>query len=192
MALVIKTPPNFYPVSLDEAKDHLRVTATDEDSVISRCLWAATKWIEEYTGRKLCTQTWTYYLDKWPHDILTMPFPKLASVTTVKYYNGSDVLTTLTENTDYRVDAFSVPGRIEPINSWPSYYDKVNPIQIEFVCGQARADIDEDLKQAVLLMASDLFENRQSEFVSTGPLSIQDTGSYKNLVTFYRIFDRSW
>jgi uncharacterized phiE125 gp8 family phage protein len=194
MALKIDTAPALTPVTLAEAKSHLRVTGTDENDIITNMIDSATYWAESYTGYKLLDQKWIYYLDKFPVGDIVVPFPPLIAVTYVKYYNSSDVLTTLTEDTDYRVDIKSIPGRIEVINSWPGSYDKVNAVEIKFQCGYAAASgIEEDIRSAILMRIGDLYENRQSSYVSTGPLSaIDGTLTAKSLLDFYRIFDRTW
>lgn len=176
MALSIVTQSTFEPISLKEAKDRLRITSEQEDDQILGMIRGATKWAEHQLHWKLCTQTWKYYLDTWPNysyegdepTIIRVPYPPLQSVTHVKYYNGSNVLTTLTENTDYWVDTVSYPGRIRPINGWPSLYSRMNPIEIQFVCGFDSADdIDEDIKDAIYLRLADLYEYRQDSIIGT-------------------------
>lgn len=174
MALSIVTQPKLWPVTLDEAKTHLRVTATDEDELIFDLIRGATYWAENYTRTRVLTQTWKYFLDKFPGDIIKLPYPPVASVTHVKYYNSSNVQTTLVEDTDYRVDTDSEPARIEPINAWPATYDKVIPIEIQFVCGYTHPDLVEDpIKSAIKLRMADLYENRQGGYVVNGSLSVQ-------------------
>jgi len=165
MALSIKTASTFEPVSLQEAKDRLRVSNSEEDDLITSMIQGATKWAEHNLNWKLCTQTWTYYLDCWPGDIIRMPYPPLQTLTSIKYYNGSNVLTALVEDTDYRVDSNSYPARIEVINGWPSLYDRLNPIEIEFICGfENPSDIDQDIKDALFLRIADLYEHRQNSY----------------------------
>jgi len=209
MAFVIDTYPTFDPVSLDEAKDYVRITASDEDTLITSLIRSATRWAEEYTGYRFCTQTWTYHMDTFPYrtsyvfnyagsgddfEVIKLPYPPLQSVTSVKYYNGSNVLTTLVEDTDYRVDINSKPGRVEPIESWPDTYDRLNAVQIKFVCGYSETDyIDDDVKNAILLRFADVFENRQETFVSMGPVSVaRNTITAMSILDNYKIFDRTW
>lgn len=209
MALKINTHPVINPVSLDEAKDHIRVTHSSEDSLILRLVTAATRWAEDYTGYKFCTQTWDYYMDTFPYrtaysfnyagsgddfEIIPLPYPPLQSVTHVKYYNGSNVLTTLVEDTDYRVDTYHEPGRVEPIESWPDTYDRLMAVQIRFVCGYTDLDdIDDDIKTAILMRFADLYENRQESYVVMGGLSVsQNTITATSLLNKIKLFDRTW
>src|SRR3990167_5258065 len=117
------TGPTKIPISLDDLKDELKITHTDEDGVIVRDINAAVAYAEKYTETKIMTQTWEYYFDDFPTGDIILPYPPLASVTHIKYYNSSNVLTTL-DTSEYLVDSVSKPGRIEYVDSWPSVYDK--------------------------------------------------------------------
>jgi uncharacterized phiE125 gp8 family phage protein len=196
MALKIDTAPSVFPVSLTEVKEHMRITATNENDFISNLIKAATYWAESYTGMKFVDQYWIYYIDKFPSgDIIEIPFPPLLAVSYVKYYDSDDALQTLVANTNYRVDIQSIPGRIEGINAWPGTKDKVNAVEIKFQCGYSDvSDIEEDIKAAIKTRVSDLYENRQSENVSVGvPISmVSGSVTAKSLLDFYRIFNRTW
>jgi uncharacterized phiE125 gp8 family phage protein len=57
------TPPTIEPVSLAEAKAHLRVTEADDDALIAGYILAARHAAESYIRGALITQTWDYSLD---------------------------------------------------------------------------------------------------------------------------------
>ncbi len=124
-------------ISLDVAKEHLRVTNTDEDSYILEIITAARSYVENEIGETLHKATYNYYLDEFPDDDIEAPLPPLTSVTHVKYYDTDNALQTLVADTDYRVDANSIPGVIELIDSWPSTYDRTAAVQIQFVGGES-------------------------------------------------------
>lgn len=58
--------PAVEPVTLAEAKLHLRTYSsdTDEDDLISGLIAAAREWVEDYTGRALVEQRWSLALDR--------------------------------------------------------------------------------------------------------------------------------
>ena len=55
----ITTEPATEPLTLTEAKEHLRVDGTDEDTLITSIITVARKLCENYTNRAFITQTWT-------------------------------------------------------------------------------------------------------------------------------------
>ena len=66
MPLNLITPPAVEPVTLADAKAHLKVDTTDDDALITALITAARARAEWHTGRALITQSWTLWLDAWP------------------------------------------------------------------------------------------------------------------------------
>jgi len=64
-SLVRATEPAAEPVTLAEAKAHLRVDTTAEDDLISALVKAARVWAEEYLDRTLCQTQWTLRTDSF-------------------------------------------------------------------------------------------------------------------------------
>ena len=171
MIITLTTAPAVEPITLTEVKKHLRLVTTTaeatayttEDDLLNRLITAARTQAEQETGRKFITQTMTMYLDRWPDErFIKVPYPTLQSaVVTYRLSDDDDYDETLTTAD---VDIVSEPGRIvlQPNESWPSgtlYTD--NPIKITFVCGYGLAvAVPENIKSAILLKISDLYENR--------------------------------
>ena len=162
MSLKIVTPPTAEPVTLLEAKDHLRVDGPDDDALISVLITAARKWAEEYTGRQFVTATWDWFIDGFCLSF-SVPIPPLQSVTSIKYLDTAGAEQTLDAET-YRVDAVSEPGRIalDYGKSWPSTYSVINAVTVRFVAGYgAAAAVPEPIRQAMLILIGELYEQRQ-------------------------------
>lgn len=161
----IFTAPTHEPVTLIEAKDHLRVDHADDDALISALIVAARQWCEEYTGRQFMTSTWDWTLDEFA-SLFSVPRPPLQSVTSVKYLDSDGVEQTLV-STAYRVDAISEPGRIalDYDQSWPSTYSVLNAVTVRFVAGYTT--VPEPIRQAVLIMVGELYENREDTIALT-------------------------
>lgn len=66
MPSIILTQPAVEPVTLAEAKAHLRVDITDDDLLISSMIIAARQAAEAICRRALCTQTIKMVLDQFP------------------------------------------------------------------------------------------------------------------------------
>jgi len=164
MGLKLITAPATEPITLLEAKDHLKITETAEDALIAIWIEVARDYCERYQNRAYITQTWELALDEWPeNEIISIPKPPLQSVTSIKYYDTAGKETEFPK-TDYEVDTYSQPGRISPGygKSWPSTILRpMNGIIIKFVTGYTGA-VPERVKQAIKVLVGHLHENRES------------------------------
>src|SRR6185503_18504563 len=84
MSLQLITPPLIEPVTLADAKLHLKVDTSDDDALIARLITAARASAEWHTGRALNTQGWILWLDCWPQcGVIEIPLSPLQRVSTV-------------------------------------------------------------------------------------------------------------
>lgn len=165
MAVTVVNVPATEPISLVEAKAHLRIDAADEDTVIMSLITVARQVAENYTNRALITQTLELTLDGFPADggIIEVPRPRLQAVSTVTYADENGVTQTLAA-TEYQVDAKSEPGRIAPAfgKTWPSTRDQFNAATIRYTAGYGDATaVPEAIKASLKLLVAHLFENRE-------------------------------
>lgn len=113
MIAKVYTEPAAEPVSTAEAKAHLRVSISDDDTYIGALITAARRMVEAQTNRALITQVWDYYLDRWPvGDSFPLPFAPLQTVTGVYYTDTDDTTATMSATTEYQADTSQEPGRI--------------------------------------------------------------------------------
>lgn len=66
MRLTLTAPPAVEPLALADAKTHLRVDITDDDTLITALITAARRYCESALKQALITQSWTLYLDSFP------------------------------------------------------------------------------------------------------------------------------
>ena len=160
MAIVMLTEPTVEPITLQEAKDHLRVDSSTDDAGISETITTARRQVESITGRPLITQTHTLYDDSLFGYVCLKP--SLQSVTSVKYLDGSGVQQTFT---DYAIDSTPPTGVVYPSwgNSWPSPRGDRNSVEIEFIAGYGDVpqDVPAPIRSAILLLVGHLYENRE-------------------------------
>lgn len=167
MKATIVTPATTEPVSVQEAKEHLRVDGSDEDAYIGSKISEAREDVEDWTRRAIMTQTWDYSLDAFPKDkdYIELPFGNLQSLTSVKYKGTDGAETTMTVTTDYLLETNGEQhGRIVlPYGeTWPTdtLYPS-NPITIRFVCGWTTAAlVPGKIKAAIKMIVADLYESR--------------------------------
>ena len=186
--LYLKTAPTATPVSLAEAKTHLRVTGSDDDTYITTLIDVATQTAEEFLNLKLMSQTWVLYLDQFPDyfDLLVGTL-KTADIGAIKYYNDSNVLTTLASS-NYFLDEFHRPTRIYFADdaTIPDTYDRPNAVQLEFTLGYTTgSNVPAPIRQAILLMIGTYYEIRQDVVTGTIATHIPKTSEF--LLRQYRI-----
>lgn len=183
MALKISSAPSVEPVSSAEARAHLRVDTSDDDTLIGNLIKAAREYAEQVTRRALVTQTWELTLDEFPgEDEIEIPLPPLQSVTNVKYYDEDGVTVTTMSSADYVVDTYNEPGKIVLTSgsTWPSdTLREANGVIIKFVAGygDAGANVPQAIRQAILLIVGHLYENRENEAVMQGTLQNVSMGA---------------
>jgi uncharacterized phiE125 gp8 family phage protein len=168
MALVLITAPTVEPVSLAEAKAHLRIDIDDDDTLIGGLISAARSHLENTARPKLAmiNQTWEYIADDWPAgDTFELrPYP-LQSVTSITYTDRSAVATVFASS-NYVVDTYKQPGRLRLKTSanWPgTALREMNGLAIRFVAGYGAAGsaVPVQLRQAILLLVGHWYENRE-------------------------------
>ena len=166
MSLTLVTSPAAEPVSLADAKAHLKVDGTDDELLIASLIVAARARAEWHTGRAFVTQSWTLWLDAWPASgIVEIPLPPLQSVTQVARYALDDTRS-IVDPSVYQVDAASAPARLAGKVDFapPTNLRAVNAVEIAFTAGYGAAStVPQPVKQAILQIVADLYTNRGDE-----------------------------
>jgi uncharacterized phiE125 gp8 family phage protein len=166
MSLTLITPPAAEPVTLAEAKAHLKVDSTADDTLITSLIIAARARAEWHTGRAFVSQSWTLWLDAWPKSgLVEIPLPPLQSVTQLKVYAQDDTPSVL-DPSAYQLDAASAPARLAWRSNFapPANLRAVNAVEIAFTAGYGGANaVPGPVKQAVLQIVADLYSHRGDE-----------------------------
>jgi uncharacterized phiE125 gp8 family phage protein len=186
--LVLYTAPAVEPVTVSEAKTHLRVDTSDDDTYIGALITAVRMKFEEETGRALITQTYDYYLHEVPGAKIRLPKPPLQSVTSVKFVDTSAVETTVT-STDYIVDTTRTPGVVvlKYDKTWPSVtLRETGGVRIRFVAGYGLAvAVPELIKSIIKLGVGSMYENREGTMVAQG-VTVMELPHVKHLWRLYQ------
>jgi len=174
MRIVEVTAPALEPLTLVDAKEHLRVTATSEDAYITTLITVARRSLEVMIQRALITRSLKAYADYFPSSrVIELPFPPLVAVSALKYIVSGSTTETYTTYAaaNYRVDVNSQPGRIILLDGyyWPDVWNNGDAVEISFTAGYGtgRTTIPKELIQALLLLISHWYVVRQPVITGT-------------------------
>jgi uncharacterized phiE125 gp8 family phage protein len=172
--LTLAASPVAEPLSLADAKTHLRIDGTAEDALIGGLIVAARQHVEAVTGRALCTQVWELQFDAFPDDSEFVELPKapLQSVQQVAYVNAAGSLTQAALGdfqTIVPAGPQALPGSIGPATgkTWPTDVSEA-PLsaRIRFVAGYGdAAAVPFGIVAAMKLLVGDLYQNREAQIV---------------------------
>lgn len=151
-------------VSLSDCKAHLRVTTTDEDTIIGVYRAAAIAWVENYTGHILSQREVVDTYGEWG-DYLTLRHQPITV--------GDPTPTLVVEYTDDEGDFIEYEERVVrdfkyPWTIYPPYGFSFpslsgNPtIRVTYTAGYEAGEVPEPLNQAVLLLCGHFFVNRSA------------------------------
>lgn len=196
MASRIKVEPDSEPITLEDAKLHLRVTGDDEDSIIRIYLTSARRWVEEYVHRALMDQTWETKLNDFPLRApfeIRLPMGRVSAINTIKYFDAAGTEQTLRGptsgspvGTDYQEDLSHDSGAViqpVPAGSWPQAESRrLAAVTVNFTAGYGLkpADVPASLITGILYRLTDLYEFR-------GAVDGGGTASAKLEVQQYRL-----
>lgn len=168
-SLTTLTPPAVEPVTLAEAKAHLRVDITTDDAYITSLITAAREWCEAYCDETFVHAQYVMRLDSFPVEI-ELPRPPMATSGTVTavsvtYTLENQTTATLATN-QYRVDRDSTPGVIRTLynGSWPSHLLDYNAVAVTWWGGRgpSGADIPQRIRNAILWLVGLWYERRMA------------------------------
>ncbi|MYL98411.1 hypothetical protein GR702_11615 [Novosphingobium sp. FGD1] len=145
--------PTAPVVTLDEARDHLRISHDLDDTYIEHLIATATAVIEGPTGAgiSLAPARWQLTMDHLPRhfDIDLCPVMSVDKIT----LNGENV-----PPLSYRCDLDSVPARVHV--AFPSVRHDLGSVKVEFTAGNET--VPSDLRHALLMLISHFYEQREA------------------------------
>ncbi|MBV1693727.1 MAG: head-tail connector protein [Hyphomicrobiales bacterium] len=179
MSLLLTSGPIVEPVSLAEARAHLRIDTTDEDAYIASLITTSRLHIETALDVALMRQQWSLFLDTWPAARpLTLPLRPVMSLDAVRTFSPSGEPTTY-EPDGFELDAVSSPARLyrKPQTRFTGPFRTANAIEIAFTAGfgSIPADVPAPLRQALLLLLAHWYEHREIVADDTAKTRVPDT-----------------
>jgi len=161
----VTTPPATEPVTLQEAKNQLRLFHNDEDTIIGSYIKAARQYCEEVQNRAYISQDILYTINHWPsRPRILLPRPPLIEVFSIYYFDRENVPNPV-DPAIYEVDADSEPAVImlNENETWPTEpLRPYNAIKITYRAGYGAADdVPFTVKQAIMFLVAHYYENRE-------------------------------
>lgn len=187
MSFLLVSGPAVEPVTLADAKVHLRLAHNDDDATISALISAARLHVEAETRRALIDQDWRLTLDAWPRDgiVKLRPTP-LRAVAAVTLY-GADGTPTVLDAASYLVDLASAPARLKLRSGAGASLRALNGIEIDFTAGYGATPdtVPVPLIEAILMLIAHWYEHREA-VAENGAFAVLPTG-VEALIAPYRV-----
>jgi len=170
---VLITPPAIQPVTLAEAKLHLRVDHNDEDALIENLIRAATEHLDGWTGvlgRCLVEQIWRQDHDRFARQMI-IPLGPVMAVQSITWRDLAGQLSTVPSGSyDLRIDeAGNAVVRFDADYVFPTNLHESRAIAITFKVGHitnpgppASSTVPDPLKVAILLLVGHWYQNREA------------------------------
>lgn len=188
MRIVVSTPPETEPVSVEDAKAQERIDGSAQDDLVAKMIAAARGEAERVTGRSLITQTLKLYMDGWPCEgVIRLPRGPVSEVSSVQYRDAEGTMQTLASSS-YQVSLSGDVARIAPAygTSWPSLRGTLDDVVVTYTAGYGDAeDVEPSIVAAVRMIFGALWANRE-DFV-TGTIATPLPVASARLLGKYRL-----
>lgn len=158
-------------LSVADAKTHLRITHSNDDSYIAALISAAVQYAEEYTGRALRAKTLEAIFPRFPaswDSPLVLPNAPVSAITSIKYYDPTFTQQTLDPSL-YWLDEYARPLATiysDPDALWPASVEHPQAVTVRYVCGYDAALSDPNFAlppmvvHAVKIIVAELYNVR--------------------------------
>lgn len=189
------TPPATLPVSIERAKEHLRLNTDDFNNELNAILLAASATVEDHTGRALIPSLWEWTQDYWPkcNDPIELPLVPVREVLEIAYRNELGYSQYVNAG-DWKWRRTNSGAELWFTSnySFPTLNDNkgTNLVTVRFRAGYGDSNelalaLDPRLEMAVLFLVGTWFENREN-VQSDEQFEVPET--FKYLVNQLRIF----
>jgi uncharacterized phiE125 gp8 family phage protein len=197
LSLTRQTPPAVEPVTVAEAKAHLRVDTSDDDTYIGTLVTAAREWVESYLDRTLVNTQWRLRLHRFPTDSqypIYLPRPPVvssgtATAVTITYTAETGGTATLS-TAEYRVQRFETPGRVTTVygGTWPASMEDNDAVVVTWWAGYGASgsSVPAATKHAILMLVGHWYDGARQATVTTGAVPQEVPFGVKSLLDSQR------
>lgn len=160
--------PAAEPVTTAEAKAHLRVDHTDDDTYIGTLITAAREYAEALLNRTLIERTLLMTLDAFPQTIEVPMPPMQATEPTITYLDANGDSQTLASS-KVRINRALEPAIITPADgeTWPGTQDVTGAVTVLYSAGygSAGSSVPSPIVHAIKLIVGEYYDNTRTETI---------------------------
>lgn len=174
--------PAEEPLTLGEARLHLRLDHDADDTLVAGLIVAAREHAEAFCRRPFVTRNYTATFSRFPRrgEPLYLPVPGVLAVSTVTYADTTNASVAMAAGTDYRLVRGSTHHMLElppSVALWPWTAFRTDAVTVTYTAGYGYAnDVPRGIRAAMLLLVGHLYENREAVSKDAGvelPLGMQ-------------------
>lgn len=183
-SVAVTSAPAAEPLTTADAKAHLRVDHSDDDTLIAAYVAAARAHVEARTGTRLYTQTVSMKAEGWD-DLASLPIAPIQSITSVAYVDTDGGAQTLsTDYYDARLFGLEPGIALKFGQAWPTIQDR-SLITVVAVVGYGVANTQPpETIHAIKLIVGDMYEHRET--VGEGVVSLPVAATVDALLTNHK------
>lgn len=158
-AIFTSVAPESEPVSAADAKLHLQVEYSADDTYIGQCIASARSHVEALTGTRLVSQTVVLRTDTWA-DLQRLPVGPIVSISSITYTDVEGASQTLSTNV-YEARLFGLEPEIvlKHNQAWPTIRQG-SLIIVTAIAGYAT--LDPAILHALRILIADFYAQRES------------------------------
>ena len=183
MKRILISGPAAEPVSIAEAKAHLRLGGEEDDALVGALIAAARVAVEIEIRQVLVAQGWRVSLDAWPSDRrVVLPIAPVLSVDAVRVFDA-DGAATLVPPGDIAVEGEVLTVRGASAALAPDVSAGGVAIDVTAGFGAAGAAVPASLRQAILMLVAHWYEHRSAVILGEGPTATPE--GFRALVAPY-------
>jgi uncharacterized phiE125 gp8 family phage protein len=196
MSLTLVTGPAAVPISLAEVKAQCRLEDNAEDALLMAYVRSAVDYVEQHSGLKLITQTWSYTLDWFPtwryrypaDNYIRLPLSPVQSITSISYLDATTGDPQTWASTDYVLRGDRII--LAPNAQWPTVWCGQDAVTVTFVVGYGASwnDVPESLRQAIGMLAAYWYGQREAAQVDPDARVFDVPFSVRQILEPYRVW----
>jgi hypothetical protein len=195
-------------VSIAEARTHLRVYDSTDDTYIGNLIQASQEWIQAASCIEFVNTAHTLVLDRFPggHEMwdfnewaparifpdlwgkIRFPLGPVSAVSSVTYYDADNASQTLA-STNYSANTRIKPATLSlsSTGTWPATYDREDAVTIAYTAGYgaSAANVPYQIKQVVLLIVGDWYGMRENTVMPMGQMPTEIPMGARRLIAAF-------